>query len=94
MNQPQVNPMLHIVPLVLIFMVFYFLLIKPQKDRQSAHKNMLQNLKKNDEVITAGGIHATVVNVKETSVIVRIDDNTRVEVEKDYIVSVNKSASA
>ncbi|MFZ5800978.1 MAG: preprotein translocase subunit YajC [Candidatus Omnitrophota bacterium] len=92
MNQPQVNPLLHIIPLVLIFMVFYFLLIKPQKDRQTEHKNLIKNLKKNDEVITAGGIHATVVNVKDTTVILRIDDNTRVEVEKDYIVSVRKSA--
>jgi len=55
---------------------------------------LLNNLKKNDEVITAGGIHGTVVNVKDTSVTLRIDENVRVEVEKEYIVTVKKSATS
>ena len=93
MGQQSVNPMLNLLPLILVFLVFYFLLIKPQKDRQAEHKKILQNLKKNDEVITAGGLHGTVVNVKDKSVVLRVDENTRVEVEKDYIVTVKKNAN-
>lgn len=94
MGQPTVSPILNLLPLILVFFVFYFLVIKPQKDRQLEHKKLLLNLKKNDEVITAGGLHGTVVNVKDTSVILRIDENVRVEVEKDYIVTVKKSANS
>jgi len=90
MGQQSVNPILNLLPLILVFAVFYFLLIKPQKDRQVEHKKMVQNLKKNDEVITAGGVHGTVVNVKDTSIILRVDENVRIEVEKDYIVTVKK----
>jgi len=93
MGQQSANPILNLLPLILIFFVFYFLLIKPQKDRQTQHKKMVDNLKKNDEVITAGGINGTVVNVKDTSITLRIDENVRVEVEKDYIVVVKKSAN-
>ena len=92
MGQQSVNPMLNFLPLILVFLVSYFLLIKPQKDRQAEHKKLLQNLKKNDEVITAGGLHGTVVNVKDTSVVLRVDENVRVEVEKDYIVTIKKIA--
>jgi preprotein translocase subunit YajC len=93
MGQQAANPILNLLPLVLVFLVFYFLLIKPQKDRQQEHKRILQNLKKNDEVVTAGGLHGTVVNVKDTTVILRVDENVRVEVEKDYITTVKKSAN-
>ncbi|MDP3142327.1 MAG: preprotein translocase subunit YajC [Candidatus Omnitrophota bacterium] len=94
MGQQSANPILNLLPLLLIFAVFYFLLIKPQKDRQVEHKKMLQNLKKNDEVVTSGGINGTIVNVKDTTVILRIDENVRIEVEKDYIVTIKKVATA
>jgi preprotein translocase subunit YajC len=93
MGQQSANPILNLLPLLLIFAVFYFMLIKPQKDRQVEHKKMPQNLKKNDEVVTSGGINGTIVNVKDTTVILRIDENVRIEVEKDYIVIVKKVAT-
>ncbi|MBI4981927.1 MAG: preprotein translocase subunit YajC [Candidatus Omnitrophica bacterium] len=92
MPQAQaVNPILNLVPLVLIFVIFYFMLIRPQKAKEREHQKMLASLDKNDEVITSGGIHGTVINVKEKSVVIRIDDNVKMEVEKNCVAVVKKS---
>lgn len=82
-----------IIPYVLIIFIFYFLVIKPQKDKQKQHKDLIASLKRNDEVVTAGGVHATVVNVKEKTVILRVDDNVKIEVDKEAISTVSKSGS-
>ena len=76
----------------MLFMVvmFYFLLIRPQQQKQKEHAGMLSKLDKNDEVITAGGVHATVVSVGEKTAIVRIADNVKVEIEKSSITQVTK----
>ena len=92
--EQTVSPFMQFVPGVLIFLIFYFLLIKPQKDKQNDHKKLLNALKKNDQVITVGGMHGTVVNVKDTTVIVRVDDNVKVEIDKEAISSIKKSAGA
>ena len=80
------------VPLILIFVIFYFLLIRPQKQQQKQHQQMITELKKNDEVVTASGIHGTIVNVKETTFILRIDDNARIEVDKTAVGRLVKAA--
>ncbi|MBU0709864.1 MAG: preprotein translocase subunit YajC, partial [Candidatus Omnitrophica bacterium] len=72
-------------PLILIFVIFYFLLIRPQKQREKEHKAMLSELNKNDQVVTSSGIHGTVINVKDKTVILRIDDNVKIEIEKKSI---------
>ncbi|MBI4708435.1 MAG: preprotein translocase subunit YajC [Candidatus Omnitrophica bacterium] len=92
MPQAQaVNPILNLVPLVLIFVIFYFMLIRPQKTKEKEHQKMLASLDKNDEVVTSGGIHGTIINVKEKSVVLRIDENVKMEVEKNCIAVVKKS---
>ena len=63
-QQPSPNPLGGFVPLRLIFVVFYFLLILPQQRRQKEHKKLIDTLKKDDYVLTSGGIYGTVVNVK------------------------------
>jgi len=90
MDQQSANPIISFLPLILIFVVFYFLLIKPQQKQKKEHEDMVKNLAKNDEVVTSGGIHGTVINVKDTSVVLRIDDNTKVEVEKYAIAFTTK----
>ncbi len=85
-----VSPILQIFPILLIFLIFYFLLIRPQQKKQKAHEQMLASVKKNDEVITAGGIHGTVVNVKDTTVILKVDDNTKIEFQKSAIAQIKK----
>lgn len=82
-----------LITIALIIAVFYFLLIRPQKKTQDEHKKMLASLKKNDEVITAGGIHGTVANVKDHTVTLKVDDNVKIEVQKSSISSVRRKAS-
>ena len=94
MPQAQtVNPIVNLIPFIFIFIIFYFLLIRPQKTKEQEHHKMLEKLDKNDEVVTSGGIHGTIVNVKETSVVLRIDDNVKIEVEKSCISYVMKKGS-
>jgi len=66
-------------------------LIRPQQKKQKDHAQMVAKLDKNDEVITTGGIHATVISVGEKTAILRIADNVKVEIEKSSITQVKKS---
>jgi preprotein translocase subunit YajC len=84
---PAPNPILLF---VVIFFIFYFLLIRPQKKEEKERQKMLGNLNKNDEVVTTSGIHATVVNVKDKTVILRIDENVKIEIEKNCISYIKK----
>ena len=76
------NPMLNLVPIFLIFIVMYLFLIRPQMKQQKEQASMQSKLKKSDEVVTIGGIHGTIVNVKEKTVVMRVDDQTQMEVDK------------
>lgn len=73
---------------VLIILIFYFLMIRPQRKRDKETQAMLSAMKKGDKVVSIGGIHGTVVAVKESSVIVKVDDNTRIEFSKNAISQV------
>ena len=86
-----VNPLIQFFPLILIFIIFYFLLIRPQKTKEKEHRKLLANLNKNEEVVTSSGIHGTIVNVKDKTVILRIDDNVKVEIEKNCIAYIKKT---
>ncbi|MCX5708050.1 MAG: preprotein translocase subunit YajC [Candidatus Omnitrophica bacterium] len=88
-----VNPILQLVPFIFIFAIFYFMIIMPQRKQQKEHRNLLANLKKNDEVVTASGIHGTIINVKDTTVILRVDDNVKIEVEKISIAALKNIPS-
>lgn len=85
-----------VLPLVLIFAVFYFLLIRPQQKKQKEHRTMLQSLKRGDRVLTAGGIIAQVTRVKEgvDEVEVEIAPNVRVNVLRQTIGDVFKPVAA
>jgi len=86
--QAPASSMVQLVPFLLMFLIFYVLVIRPHKKEQDDKKKKIAALKKNDAVVTAGGIHGTVVNVKETTVILRVDDNVRIEFDKEAITSV------
>ncbi len=83
-----VNPIVHLLPPIAIFLIFYVLLIKPQKDKQTQLQKQVAGMKKNDQVVTVGGIHGTVVNVKDKTVVIRIDDNARMEVDKEAVATI------
>jgi preprotein translocase subunit YajC len=76
--------------IVAIFAVFYFLLIRPQRKKQKEMKAMLEALKKGDRVQTIGGIRGDIVNVKEKTVVIKVDDNTKMEFSRDAVQSILK----
>ena len=79
------------IPLILIFIIFYFFLIRPQQKRVKDHKNMVESLKRGDEIITSGGIIGTIDRVMEDDRIeVTISDNTKVQIIKSTITSLLK----
>ncbi len=90
MAQTAASPLVQLFPLALIFIIFYFLLIRPQKQKEKEHQKMIAGVNKNDEIVTLGGIHGVVVNVKEKTLILRIDENVKMEIEKSSIAYIKK----
>jgi preprotein translocase subunit YajC len=80
-------------PLALIFVVFYFLLLRPQQQKAKEHSMMLANLKRNDEVITAGGLYGKVVALSDKVVTLEIAPNVRVRVDRPQIASLARAAN-
>lgn len=74
-------------PIILLFVGMWFLIIAPQRKRQKAHDKMLRELKSGDEIITSGGIHGSITNVKEDRFVVKIADNTKIELGKSFVAS-------
>ena len=81
----------NLVPIACIFVIFYFMLIRPQSQRAKQQDALVKSVKTGDKVITAAGIHGLVANVKDTTVILKIADNVKIEVEKSAIGTVKKS---
>ena len=79
------GPLVQLFPLLLIFGVMYFLMIRPQMKQQKELAQMQGKLQKNDEVVTVGGIYGTVVNLKDSVVTLRIDDNVRMDVDRNSV---------
>ena len=79
-------------PLIAIIGIFYFLIIRPQNKKQKETQKMLAALKKGDKVVTIGGIHGTIQTVRETTVIVRVDENTKMEFSRSAISSIETAA--
>ncbi|MBT1071733.1 preprotein translocase subunit YajC [Pelotalea chapellei] len=79
-----------IIPLVFMFAIFYFLLIRPQQKKAKEHKALLDAIKKGDNVITAGGVHGKVIAVEDSIVNLEIATGVVVKINKPYIASVKK----
>ena len=73
------------VPLILMFVIFYFLLIRPQQKKTKEHRAMIENLKKGDRIITSGGIHGRITAVSDTTFTVEISDRVRVKVNRGNV---------
>ena len=80
------------VPLIFIFIIMYFVMIRPQKKRQDEQRKLVASLKTGDRVVTNAGIHGLISNVKETTVIVKVADNVKIEMEKSAVTSVLKDS--
>lgn len=92
---PEQPPVLfQFMPLIIIAVLFYFLLIRPQQKKQKEHQKLVSAIKTGDKVVTSGGIHGIVANVKETTMLLKVADNVKIEMDKAAVVSVAKSAEA
>ena len=90
----QPSAWIQLVPLLFIFVIFYFLLIRPARKRQKQVQDMLQELKSGDRVVTSGGLLGTVVAVDRESVQLRVADKVKVDVTKSSIVGLADKGSA
>lgn len=81
-----------LIPLILIFVIFYFLLIRPQQKRVKEHKKMVENLKKGDKIITSGGIHGVIEAVGTNTVTVKIAENVKVKLGKAYVAALRTTS--
>lgn len=73
-----------------LFALLWFLMIRPQQQRQKKHQEMVRNLEVNDNIITAGGIYGTIVKVKEDTLIIKVADNVRIEILKQAVSQIRK----
>jgi len=79
-----------VIPLVFMFAIFYFLLIRPQQKKAKEHKALLEAIKKGDNVITAGGVHGKVSSVDEGVVTLEIATGVNIKIVKSYIAAIKK----
>jgi preprotein translocase subunit YajC len=82
------------IPLVLMFVIFYFLLIRPQQKRSKEHRSLIANLKKGDRIITSGGLHGRVTGMDEVTLTVEIADKVRVKINRSNVAGVIAGAAA
>jgi len=82
------GPLITILPFVLIFVIMYFMVIRPQQKKAKEHQELLSKLKRNDEVMTSGGIYGKVVDLKETVVTLEVAPNVRIRVHRPQISAV------
>ena len=83
--------LLSILPFVFIFVIMYYVMLRPQMRRQKEAARLVSALKTGDRVITSSGIHGLISNVKDTTVIVKVADNVKLEMEKTAVTNVVKS---
>ena len=83
------NSFNQLIPLILIMLIFYFLLIRPQQKRAKEHRNMVESLKKGDKVMTNGGIYGVIIDVKEDILKLEIADGVRIKIQRDAIAALS-----
>jgi preprotein translocase subunit YajC len=88
------SSLMQFLPMVLLFGAMYFFMIAPQRKKQKEHQKMLTELQSGDEIVTNGGIYGVITNVKEDRFVVRIAENTKIELGKGFIQTVVNKTSA
>jgi preprotein translocase subunit YajC len=82
------------VPLILMFVIFYFLLIRPQQKKQKEHRNMIAELKKGDRIITSGGLHGRITGMDEATLTLEIAEKVRVKVNRGNVAALVRASGA
>jgi preprotein translocase subunit YajC len=80
------------IPLILMFVIFYFLLIRPQQKKTKEHREMISNLKRGDRVVTSGGLHGRITGMDDTVLTVEIAEKVRVKVQRGNVSALVKPA--
>ena len=88
------NMLLSLWPLALMFVVLYFLLIRPQQKRQKTRNAMLNQVKKGDKVVTIGGLHGTIIEITDDIVVLRVNDATKMTFDRSAINSVSQASAS
>jgi preprotein translocase subunit YajC len=86
--------LISMLPFVFIFVIMYYVMLRPQMRRQKEAAKLVSSLKTGDRVVTTSGIHGLISNVKETTVIVKVADNVKLEMEKTAVTNVLKTNDA
>jgi len=81
------------IPLILMFVIFYFLLIRPQQKKTKEHRQMISNLKKGDQIITSGGIYGRITGVTDANLTVEISDKVRVKISRGSVSALLQTPS-
>lgn len=82
----QPNPLMTFLPLILIIVVFYFFMIRPQMKKQKEVAAFRNSLQKGDKVVTTGGIYGRIIELKDNTVLLQVDDNVKLRVDKSALV--------
>ncbi len=90
-GEQAASPIVGMMPIILIFFVFYFLLIRPQRKQAKVHQEMINNVKKGAEIVTNGGIHGKIISLKGKEIEVEIAPNTKILLNKQSISIVKNS---
>lgn len=77
-----------IVPFLLIILVFYFLILRPQQKRQKERQKLLESVRKGDKIVTTGGMHGLVEGVEDKILLIKIDDNVKVKIDKSAVAVI------
>lgn len=85
-NGAEANPLMSFLPMILIIVVFYFFMIRPQMKRQKELAAFRNSIAKGDKVVTTGGIYGKIVDIKDNTVLLQVDDNVKIRVDKSAIV--------
>jgi len=85
MDAGQGNAFAQLIPLILLFAIFYFLIIRPQNNERKKHRQMLEALTKGDNIVTSGGLMAEIVKVEEEFIKIKLNDTSIVRLDKNYV---------
>jgi preprotein translocase subunit YajC len=91
-NSPGASSFASFIPLIIMFVIFYFLLIRPQQKKSKEHREMLNNLKKGDRIVTNGGIHGRITGMDEATLTLEIADKVRVKMDRGCVVRILAAA--
>jgi preprotein translocase subunit YajC len=84
--------LLSLAPMLLILVAFYVIFMLPQNKERKKKEEMLKNIQRGDRVLTRGGLYATVADIKENVLVLKINENSKIEVDRAYIDSIEKAS--